>query len=118
MISKPLNTPEELDLQDLAQNIKRWAQELGFQQAGIAGIELGDHERRLNDWLAKGYHGEMDYMARHGNKRSRPAELVEGTLRVISLRMAYYPDTTPAQAVLDNPQDAYISQIGRASCRE
>lgn len=115
MISKPLHTPEDVDLQDLAQSIKRWAEELGFQQAGITGVNLGDHERRLNDWLARGYHGEMDYMARHGSKRSRPAELVEGTLRVISLRMDYYPDTTPAQAVLDNPQDAYISRytLGR-----
>lgn len=116
MNSNPLNNvPEELDILDLAQSIKAWAQEFGFQQAGIAGIELGDHERRLEDWLAQGYQGEMDYMARHGTKRSRPAELVEGTRRVISLRMDYLPDTTAQQDVLDNQEAAYISRytLGR-----
>lgn len=116
MISKPLhNFPDDAALLDLAQNIKRWAQELGFQQTGIAGTDLGDHEERLNQWLAQGYQGEMEYMARHGRKRSRPAELVEGTLRVISLRMDYLPDATAQQTVLDDQEAAYISRytLGR-----
>ena len=71
----------------LAVLIKQWGEELGFQQVGIAGCELGEAETRLLDWLSKGYHGEMDYMHRHGTKRSRPADLVPGTLRVIAARL-------------------------------
>lgn len=71
------------DYAALAADIKRWARELGFADAGIAGIELGEDEQHLQRWLDDGHHGEMDYMARHGTKRSRPAELEPGTLRVI-----------------------------------
>jgi epoxyqueuosine reductase len=60
-----------------------------LQQIGIADIDLGGHETRLLDWLAAGFHGEMSYMARHGVKRSRPAELIPGTVRVIAARMDY-----------------------------
>jgi epoxyqueuosine reductase len=77
------------DLAALASEIKRWSRELGFAQAGIAGVELGEDESQLRDWLAQGMHGEMEYMARHGDKRSRPAELLPGTLRVVSVRMDY-----------------------------
>lgn len=80
-----------MDLLRLARDIKAWARELGFQAAAISDTELGEAEARLLDWLAKGYHGEMDYMARHGAKRARPAELQPGTLRVISVRMNYRP---------------------------
>ncbi|MGH8490585.1 MAG: tRNA epoxyqueuosine(34) reductase QueG, partial [Gammaproteobacteria bacterium] len=80
-----------LDYARLAMEIKAWGRDLGFQQIGISGVDLGDDERRLRDWLAAGYHGEMRYMARHGTKRSRPDELVPGTQRVISARLDYLP---------------------------
>ena len=83
------------DYTALARQVKQWGAELGFQQVGIADSELGEAEARLLDWLGKGYHGEMDYMERHGTKRSRPGDLVPGTLRVIAARMNYNP---PARA--------------------
>lgn len=100
----------------LATEIKAWGRDLGFQQVGISGVDLGDDERRLRDWLAAGYHGEMRYMARHGTKRSRPDELVPGTLRVISARLDYLPPgAASAQAILDNPRLGYIARyaLGR-----
>ncbi len=105
----------EIDLAALARRVKDWGRELGFQQVGIAGIELGEHEAHLRRWLAAGHHGEMDYMAAHGDKRSRPAELVPGTLRVISLRMDYLPGDTRMAEVLAQPDKAYLSRyaLGR-----
>ena len=82
------------DLAQLAQSIKDWGRELGFQQVGITGVELGEHEAHLQRWLEAGYQGEMDYMAAHGSKRSHSDELVPGTLRVVSLRMDYLPGDT------------------------
>lgn len=96
--------------------IKTLGAELGFQATAIAGIDLGEAERRLTEWLANGFQGDMDYMARHGAKRARPAELVPGTLTVISVRLDYIaPGARPAQAVLDNPDRAFISRyaLGR-----
>jgi len=86
----------EQDLQRLAGRIKVWGRELGFAQVAIADVDPADldlarAEQGLLDWLAQGYHGEMDYMARHGSLRARPAELVPGTLRVIAARMDYLP---------------------------
>lgn len=78
----------------LAQRIKRWGKELGFGAIGISDIDLSDAEAGLAAWLEAGYHGEMDYMAKHGMKRARPAELVAGTRRVISARLAYMPAAT------------------------
>ena len=71
--------PTALAPTKLAQQIKSWGRELGFNQVGITGTDLQKDEARLNRWLADGYHGEMGYMARHGSKRSRPDELVPGT---------------------------------------
>jgi epoxyqueuosine reductase len=105
-----------LDYAPLAAQIKTWGRELGFQQVGIADIDLAQAEARLADWLAAGFHGEMDYMARHGGKRSRPAELVPGTARVISARMDYLPEERPAiREKLDDPAAAFISRyaLGR-----
>lgn len=103
------------DLAALAQAIKTWGRELGFQQVGIAGVELAEHEAHLQRWLAAGYQGEMDYMTAHGHKRSRPAELVPGTLRVVSLRMDYLPGDTRMAETLATPQKAYVSRyaLGR-----
>jgi len=78
-------------LRALAHDIKQQGRALGFSQIGISGIDLADAEAALLDWLAAGYHGEMEYMHRHGRKRARPAELVPGTLRVITARMDYLP---------------------------
>lgn len=107
-------TPEQLSA--LAADIKRWGRELGFAKVGISDTQLDDAETRLDHWLAAGKHGEMAYMARHGTKRSRPAELEPGTCRVIAVRMDYLPESArEAQAVLDQPQRAYISRyaLGR-----
>jgi epoxyqueuosine reductase len=81
----------DLDYRALARHIKRWGLELGFQQVGITDTDLGEDEARLLHWLETGRHGAMDYMQRHGTRRSRPAELVPGTVRVISVRMDYWP---------------------------
>jgi len=76
-------------LQTLADQIKVWGKEMGFQAIGITDVELGEHEARLQDWLDKGLHGDLDYMAQHGSKRSHPEELIPGTFRVISARLDY-----------------------------
>ena len=86
------------DLASLAAAIKSWGVALGFQAVGIADADLGEAEARLAEWLARGFHGEMDYMARHGAKRAQPAALVPGTLRVISARMDYQPAAADARA--------------------
>ena len=105
-----------VDLAALARDIKQWARELGFQQAGIADCDLSAAEPRLLAWLAKGWHGDMDYMARHGAARSRPRELVPGTLRVISARMDYLPQgARKIEDVLAEPERAAIARyaLGR-----
>ena len=101
---------------ELPDRIKAWGRELGFQQVGITDIELDAAERHLEDWLEAGYAGEMDYMARHGRRRSRPAQLVPDTARVFSVRMEYLPDEpTSPLALLDMPERAYIARytLGR-----
>ncbi len=105
-----------MDYTALAAKIKEWGRELGFQAVGIADINLHDAEERLRDWLARGLHGEMDYMAKHGAKRTRPAELIPGTLRVISVRMDYYPPTVKnGWEVIEDGSRAFISRyaLGR-----
>jgi len=103
------------DFAPLAAAIKSWGAELGFQAVGIADADLGAAEARLAEWLARGFHGEMDYMARHGAKRARPAALVPGTLRVISARMDYRPAAADAEATLADRSKAYVSRyaLGR-----
>jgi len=103
-------------LSELTLSIQQFAAELGFQQVGISNIDLKVHEQHLNNWLAAGLHGEMDYMSRHGSMRSHPEELVDGTVRVISVRMDYLPpELTPPQDVLKDRNKAYISRyaLGR-----
>ena len=100
-----------------AADIKRLGLELGFQQVGITdGAGLAEDEAHLLSWLRQGRHGEMDYMARHGLKRSRPEALVAGAVSVISVRMDYLPPSSrhPRQ-VLNRPGLAYISRyaLGR-----
>ncbi|HEV2333504.1 MAG TPA: tRNA epoxyqueuosine(34) reductase QueG, partial [Gammaproteobacteria bacterium] len=111
-----MQPPATPDFTALAVRIKAWGRELGFQQLGIAGVELPEDERRLLRWLEAGRHGEMDYMQRHGTRRSRPSELVPGTLRVISARMDYWPgDALKVKGLLEEPERAYIARyaLGR-----
>ncbi len=111
-----MKTSGDVDLAALARDIKQWARELGFQQAGIADCDLSAAEPKLMAWLEKGWHGDMDYMARHGTARSRPSALVPGTLRVISARMAYLPEGARAvEDVLDEPDRAVFARyaLGR-----
>ena len=68
-----------------------WGRELGFSQIGVAGVDLSSAEPGLSAWLAAGFHGSMGYMAAHGLKRARPADLVPGTVSVITARMDYLP---------------------------
>lgn len=95
--------------------IKQWGLELGFQQIGITDTDLSQYESRVQAWLAKGLHGSMDYMEKHGTKRTRPAELVPNTIRIISARMDYLPPDTAIFEVLNHPEKAYISRyaLGR-----
>lgn len=101
--------------QHLAEQIKVWGQQLGFQQIGITDTDLRSEEAKLQQWLDAGFHGEMDYMAAHGMKRARPAELHPGTIRVISARMDYLPEHAQFAANLADPSMAYISRyaLGR-----
>ena len=104
-----------LQLQQLADQVKQWALELGFQQAGITDTDLSHEEEKYQQWIDQGYAGEMEYMWSHGTKRLRPAELVPGTLRIISVRMDYLPTDTQLTEQLRDPQAAYISRyaLGR-----
>ncbi|REL28535.1 tRNA epoxyqueuosine(34) reductase QueG [Thalassotalea euphylliae] len=104
-----------INYQDLAEKIKLWGQSLGFAQLGIADIDLSEHEPRLQAWLDNQYHGEMDYMARHGMMRARPNELEPGTVRVISARMNYLPPNAKFAATLKDKELGYVSRyaLGR-----
>ncbi|WP_409311174.1 tRNA epoxyqueuosine(34) reductase QueG [Pectobacterium sp. B1J-3] len=103
------------DLSELAQLIKQWGQTLGFQQVGICDTDLSHEEPKLQAWLDKQYHGEMEWMARHGMLRARPHELLPGTLRVISVRMNYLPANAAFARTLNNPLLGYVSRyaLGR-----
>lgn len=108
--------PNHIDYEQLLQQISQWSKELGFQQLGVSDIDLTEHDKHLNDWIAAGFHGEMDYMHKHGSKRSHPEQLVDNTCRVISVRMDYMPpDCELSDAVLDNPKLGFISRyaLGR-----
>jgi epoxyqueuosine reductase len=102
-----------MDYGALAARIKRWGAELGFRAVGIADADLSAAEGRLAEWLGLGWHGEMDYMARHGALRARPAELAPGTLRVISCRMDYAPALEDEWAALADGAQAYIARYAR-----
>jgi epoxyqueuosine reductase len=104
------------DWQVLAAQIKHWGRQLGFQHIGISDTQLAAAEGHLQAWLAAGRHGRMDYMARHGNKRSRPAELEPGTVSIISARLDYLPpEGASPEAILQDATKAYISRyaLGR-----
>lgn len=99
-----------MNWQTLANDIKSWGQQLGFAQIGITNTELAQYEARFLTWLSKGYHGEMDYLSRHGSKRTHPAELVPNTTTIITARMDYLPPHTQMVKNLQNPLQGYISR--------
>lgn len=104
-----------LSLPELAAQIKIWGRELGFQQVGITDTDLSTEEPRLQKWLAEGHQGDMQWMADHGNMRTRPAELLAGAQRVISFRLDYLPADTEQIRILKDPNKAYVSRyaLGR-----
>ncbi|MDH2918712.1 MAG: tRNA epoxyqueuosine(34) reductase QueG [Sideroxydans sp.] len=109
-------TPAPVDYAALSIQTQRWASELGFQDVGITDTNLAEAEHDLLRWLAQGFHGGMDYMAKHGTKRTRPDELVAGTVRVISLRMNYLAsDAAASWLALSDGECAFISRyaLGR-----
>jgi len=99
----------------LAKKIKQWGKSLGFQHVGISDIDLSEQTPAFLDWLQKGYHGTMGFMAEHGDKRYRPEKLHEGTASIISVRMDYLPPSAQFAKTLQNPEKAYISRyaLGR-----
>ncbi len=104
------------NLKELVTQIKRWGADLGFSRVGIGDIDIENAGARLQQWLDRNFHGDMNYMARHGSKRHRPNELIENTLRVISVQMNYLTeDMSVAQSVLADANKAYISRyaLGR-----
>jgi epoxyqueuosine reductase len=109
-------TLKSSELSRLRARLDELARELGFEQVGVAGVDLAEDEANLERWLAERRHGGMAYMARHGRRRTRPASLVPGTLRVISLRMpATAPDARPAATVLADGSKGYVARyaLGR-----
>jgi epoxyqueuosine reductase len=111
-----MNPGPKFDSAALTNDIKRWGAELGFARLGVAHIDLSADEAHFLDWLRAGFNGEMRYMSRHGGKRSRPAELLPGTVSCISARMDYWPaDASDASAALADGDIAYVSRyaLGR-----
>ncbi len=101
---------------DIEERVKRWGRELGFDAVAIAGIDLAEDEARLMEWLGRGWHGEMEYMARHGARRARPAELVPGTASIVTVRLNYRSAAARgADEVLEDPQRAFVARyaLGR-----
>ena len=111
----PASETLHTELADLPAQIRRWARELGFSDAGITQAETGPHAERLQRWLAAGYHGQMAYMADHGDKRYTPDSLVPGTTRVISVRLDYLPAPDNPKQVLTDRERAYVTRyaLGR-----
>lgn len=104
------------DLGRLARDIKAWGRELGFQAVGIARADLGPEAKRLARWLARGWHGEMRYMARRATARARPGKLVPGTVTVVSVRLVCLPpEPRDPRVLLDHPEVGYVARyaLGR-----
>src|SRR6185312_7572363 len=100
----------------IEERVKRWGRDLGFDAIAIAGTDLAEEEARLMEWLGRGWHGSMDYMARHGARRARPAELVPGTASVITARLNYSVEgARDSWDVLDDAESAFVSRyaLGR-----
>ena len=96
--NRQVTASNQLVTQNIIVRIEAWARELGFSQIGVAGVDLSSAEDGLMQWLAQGFHGDMNYMAAHGTRRARPAELVPGTVSVITARMDYLPRGTAVRS--------------------
>ena len=111
-----MNPGPEFDPAALKTAIKGWGLELGFARLGVAQIDLSADEAHFLDWLRAGFNGEMRYMSSHGSKRSRPGELLPGTVSCISARMDYWPaEASDASAALADGNLGYVSRyaLGR-----
>ncbi|HEY7889590.1 MAG TPA: tRNA epoxyqueuosine(34) reductase QueG [Steroidobacteraceae bacterium] len=111
-----MTQPLPLDAAMAKRQLAALARELGFDRIGVARIDIPEDEQHLLRWLDAGFHGEMDYMPRHGTMRSRPQELAPGTIRVVSVRLDYWPAAArSADAVLGDAHSGYISRyaLGR-----
>ncbi|HXP65343.1 MAG TPA: tRNA epoxyqueuosine(34) reductase QueG [Steroidobacteraceae bacterium] len=109
-------SPTALDPAALLRSIRAWANELGFTGLGVASIDLPADEAHFLEWLRLGFNGEMGYMSRHGSKRTRPAELIPGTVSCVSVRMDYWPnEAADAESTLGDPNQGYVSRyaLGR-----
>lgn len=102
-------------MHELKDQIRQWGLALGFQQIGVTDTRLEQYESRFQQWLAQGLHGKMQYMEKHGSKRTDPGALLPGTVRVISARLDYLPPDTRCMHVLQDSRKAYISRyaLGR-----
>ena len=100
-----------MDTEQLLKKIQDWSTELGFSQFGISDIDLSEAEGHLKNWIENGFHGQMQFMHKHGSKRTHPDQLLEGTIRIISLRFDYsYQSIIPYEKVLSQPNKAAISR--------
>jgi epoxyqueuosine reductase len=115
MATSPEDNRTHTPLADMPGRIRQWAKDLGFADAGITLADTGPHAERLQQWLKAGYHGQMGYMADHGDKRYTPDSLVPGTARVISVRLDYLPAPDNPKHTLQNREKAYITRyaLGR-----
>ena len=105
----------ETELQNLANLIKQWTKELGFQAVGIVKPDLRCHKDKIEQWLAKGYHGTMSFLERNVDMRLNPDLLHPNTVRIISVRMNYLPENARFATNLQAPEQGYISRyaVGR-----
>src|SRR5499427_9872721 len=111
-----MTAPPLIDADEVKRELAARAAALGFAAIGVTSIEIPEDERHLLRWLAEGFHGEMDYMERHGVMRSRPQQLAPGTVRVVSARMDYWPgEARDAEEALADPAVGYVSRyaVGR-----
>lgn len=110
-----IHSQSQINFNDLAESIKQWGLNLGFQQVGIADTQLQSYKDKLDQWLANNYHGEMQFMEKHGDKRSHPEQLIPNTVRIISARMNYLPADPQIIETLNDPLKGFISRyaVGR-----
>lgn len=104
---------QNIDPDALLEDIRRWARELGFQQLGVSDLDVTEPTRRLDEWLARQFHGKMEYMARHRDLRAQPEQLVPGAMRVLSVRMDYSVERDRSLTPLQQRDKAYISRYAR-----
>ncbi len=104
---------QDLDFEKVARDIKDWGHELGFQQLAITDIDLSQYAPYLEEWIARNYHGAMDYMANNHEKRCHPEQLVPGTIRVVCVRMDYALERENSLSPMDESNKAYVSRYAR-----